>query len=418
MEIGSHSMTHPFLHRLDEAGLRREFGESKAILEDRLGAAVRSASLPRGWEPPGLEQVLADLGYRAFCTSRVGWWHPGDRPLAIPRVAVRRGMAPEEFVAIAAGAPRALWRLTAVEAAKNAAKACLGSRRLAAAAQRPAGLAGALVIAEISFFGALAVIAWVYIGYPVVLWAVATVRRKPVGRRAIEPSVSLIICAYNEERDISRKLEETLACDYPADRLEVIVASDGSTDGTDDIVREFAPRVRLCGWRGEAARRWRRMPPSRRPGATSWSSPTSRRSTTPGTIRAMVENFADPDVGCVGGDLHYQKEARNPSAEGRALFWSYERQLRIWESQVHSIIGVAGCVYAMRRALYQPLDAGAISDFVQPGKVTERGYRTVLEPAGAGVRAGRVAVAGGGALPAGARHHPRAARGVPHAARC
>ncbi len=126
MEIGSHSMTHPFLHRLDAAGLRREFGESKSILEDRLGAAVRSASLPRGWEPPGLEQVLTGLGYRAFCTSRVGWWHPGDRPLAIPRVAVRRGMAPDEFVAIAAGAPRALWRLTAVEAAKNAAKACLG----------------------------------------------------------------------------------------------------------------------------------------------------------------------------------------------------------------------------------------------------------------------------------------------------
>ena len=68
--------------------------------------------------------------------------------------------------------------------------------------------------------------------------------------------------------------------------------------------------------------------------------------------------------------------------EGRALVWGYERQLRIWESQVHSIIGVAGCVYAMRRSLYQPLDAGAISDFIQPGKVTERGHRTVLEPAG------------------------------------
>jgi hypothetical protein len=94
----------------------------------------------------------------------------------------------------------------------------------------------------------------------------------------------------------------------------------------------------------------------------------------------MVENFADARVGCVGGDLHYEKDPHNPSAQGRALFWSYERQLRIWESQVHSIVGVAGCVYAMRRELYEPLDAGAISDFVQPGKVTERGWRTVLEP--------------------------------------
>jgi hypothetical protein len=102
---------------------------------------------------------------------------------------------------------------------------------------------------------------------------------------------------------------------------------------------------------------------------------------TPTTLRAMVENFADPRVGCVGGDLHYEKDPRNPSAQGRALFWSYERQLRIWESQVHSIVGVAGCVYGMRRTLYEPLDPGAISDFVQPGKVTERGWRTVLEPA-------------------------------------
>jgi hypothetical protein len=238
------------------------------------------------------------------------------------------------------------------------------------------------VIAEISFFGALAVIAWVYIGYPVVLWAVAMLRRRPVHRRAIEPSVSLIICAYNEERDIRRKLEEALACDYPADRLEVIVASDGSTDRTDDIVREFAPRVRLLRVEGRGGKTLTQNAAvaSARGDILVFSDVTTVYE--PGTIRALIENFADSDVGCVGGDLHYLKEARNPSAEGRALFWSYERQLRIWESQVHSIIGVAGCVYAMRRALYEPLEAGAISDFIQPGKVTERGHRTVLEPAG------------------------------------
>jgi peptidoglycan/xylan/chitin deacetylase (PgdA/CDA1 family) len=126
MEIGSHSLTHPFLHELDADGIRHEFGESKRMLEERLGSPVRSASLPRGWEPPHCDRVLAELGYRAFCISRVGWWHPGDPPLAIPRVAVRRGMEPDEFAAIAAAAPRALWGLQAVEAAKNAAKACLG----------------------------------------------------------------------------------------------------------------------------------------------------------------------------------------------------------------------------------------------------------------------------------------------------
>jgi peptidoglycan/xylan/chitin deacetylase (PgdA/CDA1 family) len=126
MEIGSHSLTHPFLHQLDRAGIEREYGESKAMIEDRLGAAVRSASLPRGWEPPGVAPVLAALGYRVFCNSRVGWWHPGAEPLSMPRVAVRRGMLVEEFVAILNAEPRALWRMQAVEVAKNAAKACLG----------------------------------------------------------------------------------------------------------------------------------------------------------------------------------------------------------------------------------------------------------------------------------------------------
>lgn len=128
MEIGSHSLTHPFVDRLSADELRREFGESKRQIEDRLGSAVRSASLPRGWAPPALDPVLRDLGYRAFCTSRVGWWHPGDAPLAMPRIAVRRGMPIEEFAAIVNAEPRALWTLQAIDAAKNAAKACLGRR--------------------------------------------------------------------------------------------------------------------------------------------------------------------------------------------------------------------------------------------------------------------------------------------------
>ena len=126
MEIGSHSLTHPFMHTLDRAGLEREFGESKRMLEARLGLPIRSASLPRGWETPALRSVLRELGYRAFCTSRVAWWHPGADPLAIPRVAIRRGIPLEDFAAIVNAEPRALWRMQAIEAAKNAAKACLG----------------------------------------------------------------------------------------------------------------------------------------------------------------------------------------------------------------------------------------------------------------------------------------------------
>jgi peptidoglycan/xylan/chitin deacetylase (PgdA/CDA1 family) len=128
MEIGSHSLTHPFVDRLDRAALRREFGDSKAMIEDRLGAAVLVASLPRGWPSPLLAPVLGELGYRAFFTSRAGWWHPGDQPLAIPRIGACRGMAIEEFAAIANAEPRSLWRLQAMEAAKRTVKACVGRR--------------------------------------------------------------------------------------------------------------------------------------------------------------------------------------------------------------------------------------------------------------------------------------------------
>jgi hypothetical protein len=128
MEVGSHSLTHPFVDRLDRSGLEREFGESKAIIESRVGTPVRAASLPRGWAPAGMESVLGDLGYRVFCTSRTAWWHPGDRPLAVPRVRAYRGMPVEQFAAIVNAEARALWPLQTIEAAKDVVKACLGRR--------------------------------------------------------------------------------------------------------------------------------------------------------------------------------------------------------------------------------------------------------------------------------------------------
>jgi hypothetical protein len=229
------------------------------------------------------------------------------------------------------------------------------------------------------FLGLLAVIAWVYAGYPLVLWVVATVRGRPVRRAPIEPTVSIIICAYNEGGDIRRKLEETLALDYPGDRLEVIVASDGSTDGTDAIVREFAPRVRLLaipvrGGKTAAQNTAVKIATGEILLFSDVTTVYPKRN-----IRNIVENFADPAVGCVSGDLIYLREAENPSGEGRALFWNYERQMRIWESRVHSLIGTTGCCCALRRSLYLPLAADTISDFVQPGLITQRGWRTVLE---------------------------------------
>jgi peptidoglycan/xylan/chitin deacetylase (PgdA/CDA1 family) len=126
MEIGSHSLTHPFMHRLTPAALRHEFGHSKAVLEDRLGRPVTTASLPRGWEPPGGRAILAECGYRVFCTSRAGTWTPGGDPLAVPRLTVRSGTGLREFTGFLDGRRTVLWRRQAREAALGAVKRAVG----------------------------------------------------------------------------------------------------------------------------------------------------------------------------------------------------------------------------------------------------------------------------------------------------
>ncbi|HWP64747.1 MAG TPA: glycosyltransferase family 2 protein [Candidatus Limnocylindria bacterium] len=234
-------------------------------------------------------------------------------------------------------------------------------------------------MARVLFWIAFAVVAWVYVGYGLLLWVVSRLRGRPVRRGPYEPTVSLIICAYNEGRTIRRKLEEVLRLDYPAEKLEIFVASDGSTDDTDAIVRQYAPRVRLLrveGRRGKTIAQNAAVAEAHGE-ILVFSDVTTEYAAH--TLRTLLANLADPSVGCVGGDLRYLSERDNPSAQGRALFWNYERQMRIWESRVHSMVGVAGCAYAMRRELYVPLDESVISDFVEPGLVTERGYRTVLE---------------------------------------
>jgi peptidoglycan/xylan/chitin deacetylase (PgdA/CDA1 family) len=128
MEVGSHSLTHPFVDELGRDDLEHEFGESKRMIEDRLGVAVRSASLPRGWAAPGLTDVLRGLGYRVFCTSRVGWWHPGDQPLAMPRIPAWRDLGIDRFAAILNGERGALSRMQVTEAGKNVVKSFLGRR--------------------------------------------------------------------------------------------------------------------------------------------------------------------------------------------------------------------------------------------------------------------------------------------------
>ena len=233
-------------------------------------------------------------------------------------------------------------------------------------------------MAEVVFWGAIGVVVYVYVGYPCLIFLLAHLRPRPVHRGPHLPTVSFIIAAYNEDAAIADKLRNTLAFDYPADRIEIIVASDGSTDRTDEIVRtQFADRVRLLHVPGRVGKT---MTQNRAVEVASGEILAFSDTTTiyrPGDLRAMVAHFADPEVGSVTGSAYYGKSSTMVN-EGRAMYWSYESFIRRQESRFHSVLGNAGCCYALRRRLYTPLAADMISDVAQAVKVVQQGYRAVV----------------------------------------
>jgi len=235
--------------------------------------------------------------------------------------------------------------------------------------------------AEVIFWLSAAALCYTYAGYPLLLALLSAVRPWRVERGEFESTVSVIITAYNEERALTAKLENTLALDYPPELLEIIVASDASSDRTDDIAREFASRgVRL-----------HRQP--KRLGKTAaqnaavelahgdiilFSDATSLYQ--PQTLRAILPNFADATVGCVAGRLIYIDPAQSRIGRGARSYWNYETFLKRHESRVCSLIGASGCLYAVRRSAYVPLYHEACSDFIIATKMVEQGLRAVYEP--------------------------------------
>lgn len=238
------------------------------------------------------------------------------------------------------------------------------------------------LIAQVIFFLSITALIYAYIGYPLLVFALSFLRPKRVQKRAFEPTITVIITAYNEERDLPKKLENTLALNYPPQKLEIIVASDGSTDRTDEIVKEFAVRgVKLYRQEG-------------RLGKTSAQNTAVELATNeiivfsdattmyqPDVLRIITPNFADESVGCVAGKLIYLDSGKTNVGEGARSYWNYERMLKEAESAACSLIGVSGCLYAVRRQNYVPMYPEACSDFLIATKIYEQGLRTVYEPA-------------------------------------
>lgn len=235
--------------------------------------------------------------------------------------------------------------------------------------------------AEIVFWLSAAALFYTYAGYPLLLALISAVRPRPVRRGDFKATVSVIITAYNEERVLAAKLENTLALDYPSELLEIIVASDCSSDRTDDIVKEFAARgVRLHRQPqrlGKTAAQNAAVAEARGE-VILFSDATSLYQLD--AVRALLPSFADPSVGCVAGRLIYIDPGQSRIGRGARSYWSYETFLKKHESRVCSLIGASGCLYAVRKSAYVPLYHEACSDFIIATKMVEQGLRAVYEP--------------------------------------
>jgi glycosyltransferase involved in cell wall biosynthesis len=231
---------------------------------------------------------------------------------------------------------------------------------------------------DLIFWSSVAIVLYAYVGYPAALALLSLVRRRAVQRAAITPTVTFIITAHNEDARLGDKIENTLSQAYPADALDIIVASDCSTDRTDEIAREYAPRVRLVRAgerRGKEAAQQLAIR-----AATGDILVLSDVATTlaPDGIATIVRNFADPSVGCVSSVDRFVDADGRPSGEG--AYVRYEMFLRALETRVNTLVGLSGSFFAVRRALADRWSTDRQSDFTTLLTTVERGFRGVLDP--------------------------------------
>jgi hypothetical protein len=234
-------------------------------------------------------------------------------------------------------------------------------------------------VIEFVFWGSAGFVCYAYAGYPAALYVVACLRNCPVRRGDITPSVSLIITARNEEQRIGPKLDNTLALDYPADRLELIVASDCSTDGTHAIVQRHAEAgVRLVVTPERRGKEFaQKMAIDASSGDILVFSDVATRLDRDG-VRTIVRNFADADVGCVSSvDRLIGSDGQ---ASGEGAYVRYEMFLRALESQIDSVVGLSGSFFAARREVCAPWASDLPSDFTTLLNTITRGLRGVSDP--------------------------------------
>jgi poly-beta-1,6-N-acetyl-D-glucosamine synthase len=234
---------------------------------------------------------------------------------------------------------------------------------------------------KVVFWCASGLIAYAYIGYPCWLWLRLRLWSRPVRASEYTPAISIVMVIRNEGAHLERKLRNLFALDYPAQRSEFIIVSDGSTDETNDVLRRHEPGLRVISIpesKGKAAGLNEAVAAAH---GDLIVFTDARQKIEAGALRELARNFADPEVGCASGELMIGDPEIGESAQGVGLYWRIEKQIREMESACGSVAGATGALYAARRELVPQLPPGTILDDVYiPMHVVRRGFRVVFAP--------------------------------------
>ena len=229
------------------------------------------------------------------------------------------------------------------------------------------------------FWLCFVLVAYTYVGYAVLLWLLARLRPRSVANGVYEPSVSIVIAARNEAANLPGKIENLRRLNYPRDRLQIVVVSDGSTDATAEILRREGAAivpVLIEPSQGKAAALNEAV---RHASGELLFFQDARQQVDPDALRELTGCFADPSVGAASGALLLESAAGRPHSLG--LYWTIEKAVRKLEAASGSVVGVTGAIYAIRRELYTPMPAGTILDDVFiPMHIARRGRRVVFQP--------------------------------------
>jgi poly-beta-1,6-N-acetyl-D-glucosamine synthase len=241
---------------------------------------------------------------------------------------------------------------------------------------------GWTAVFELVLWSSLGLLFYTYLGYPLMLAFWARRGSQPVSKGSVAPAVTIVIAARNEADRLPARIQNCLTQSYPADRLDVVVVSDGSEDGTERIVAGLASArvtlVVLPKRQGKAAALNAGVAAAR---GEIIVFADARQRFAPSAVSELVAHFHDPRVGAVSGELALEADPRRSGADGVGLYWRIEKWIRRQEGAVDSVVGATGAIYAIRRQLFQPLPPGAIlDDVLLPMRIAMGGHRVTFEP--------------------------------------